>query len=119
MDIADYDFELPQELIAQHPLADRSASRLLVYDRDNAACRECRFSDIAELLHPGDLLVANDTRVLPARLQARKPSGGAVEIMLERLLSADTLLAQLRANRPLKVGQELQVADQVLSLIHI
>ena len=114
MNIAAYDFELPQELIAQHPLEDRSASRLLVYDRESAACSEYRFSDIAGLLNPGDLLVANDTRVLPARLKARKVSGGAVEIMLERLLSADTLLAQLRANRPLKVGQELRVADQTL-----
>lgn len=114
VNIADYDFDLPQELIAQHPLEDRSASRLLSRDPATSQCRQHRFADIVDLLSPGDLLIANDTRVLPARLRATKPSGGAVEVMLERMLADDRMLAQLRANRPLKTGQELRVGNDVL-----
>ncbi len=114
MDIADYDFDLPEELIAQHPLADRSSSRLLMVDEASGMCREHQFADIVELLSPGDLLIANDTRGLPARMQAHKPSGGAVEVMLERLLAVDRMLVQLRANRPVRTGQELKVGEQTL-----
>ncbi len=114
MNIAAFDFELPESLIAQHPLPNRAESRLLYYDRIAGKCRESRFAGIVDLLRPGDLLVVNDTRVLPARLDARKPSGGVVEIMLERMLSSHTMLAQLRANRTPREGQVLRVAGHEL-----
>ena len=75
---ADFHYDLPPELIAQAPLPERSASRMLVVDVPKARFFDRRFSDLREYLRPGDLLVFNDTRVLPARLYARKPTGGAV-----------------------------------------
>ncbi len=82
MNVADFDFDLPAERIAQRPAARRDQSRMLVLDRGTGALRHRRFSDLLELLHPGDLLVLNDTRVLPARLVGHKPSGGRVELLL-------------------------------------
>ncbi|MDE0097065.1 MAG: S-adenosylmethionine:tRNA ribosyltransferase-isomerase, partial [Gammaproteobacteria bacterium] len=114
MDISDFDYELPEELIAQHPLPDRDQSRLLWRNAGDGAFREGFFRDLVDRLHPGDLLVANDTRVVPARLEARKPSGGRVEVMLERILSSGRFLAQLQSNRPVAPGQELSVADRTL-----
>jgi S-adenosylmethionine:tRNA ribosyltransferase-isomerase len=116
MNLSDYDFELPEELIAQHPPADRGDSRLLYHDSALDACVEKGFAGIIDLLRPGDLVVANDTRVLPARLQARKPSGGGVEILLERMLATDRMLVQLRANRPARVGQQLLVGGHSLTV---
>jgi len=80
--VADYDYTLPEALIAQQPVEPRDASRLLVLDRDSGAMSHRRFRDLAGILRPGDILVANDTRVLPARLFARKPTGGRVELLL-------------------------------------
>ncbi len=85
---SDFHFELPDELIAQAPLPERDASRLLVLDGESGALRDRMFTDLSQLLRGGDLLVLNDTRVLPARLIAQKPSGGRVELLLERLLDA-------------------------------
>ena len=82
--LADFDFELPPELIAQHPLADRCASRLLHVTPN--ALRDLHFADMEQLLGPDDLLVFNDTRVIRARLLGRKPSGGKVEALIERVL---------------------------------
>lgn len=85
MDIADFDFELPPELIAQEPLAERAASRLLVVDRRGRAAPEHRvFSDVVDLIAPGSLLVLNETRVIPARLAARRATGGKAEVLLVR-----------------------------------
>lgn len=114
MDINDFDYALPGELVAQHPLTERDRSRLLW--RADGALREGYFRDLLDLLHPGDLLVANDTRVVTARLEARKPSGGRVEVMLERFLSPGRFLAQLRANRPVSPGQVLEVADRSMTV---
>ena len=106
----DFHFELPEELIAQHPAAERSASRLLTLDGRNGACRDLRFRDLPSLLEPGDLLVFNDTRVIPARAFGAKESGGRVEILLERALTPKTALAQVRASKGLRAGAEVRLA---------
>lgn len=82
MKVADFDYELPSDRIAQEPASPRDASRLLVLDRDGGPIRHRRFSDLPDELRAGDLLVLNDTRVLPARLRGTKPSGGRVELLL-------------------------------------
>src|ERR1700687_2383906 len=83
---ADFHYELPPELIAQAPLSERGASRLLTLDGATGALRDLAFADLPALLAPGDLLVRNDTRVLPARLRGQKDSGGKVEILVEGVL---------------------------------
>ena len=92
MDVADFDFELPEELIAQEPPPERGDSRLLVLNRESGTVRDAMFSDLAALLHPGDVLVLNNTRVFPARLRGRRdPSGGEVECLLIRKLPTSNL----------------------------
>lgn len=113
MQLSDFDYALPPELIAQQPLEQRSASRLLCVQRDTGTLSDRQFADLPEWLRPGDLLVINNTRVLPARLFGRKPSGGKVEILLERLLSATEMLAQMRVNRSLQTGAEVLVGDDL------
>lgn len=103
---SDFTYELPEDLIAQEPLARRDDSRLL-YVPEQGDYRELRFSEVGELLRPGDLLVLNDTRVVPARLFGQKSSGGGVEMLLERVLEPTLALVQLRASRSPKVGVEL------------
>lgn len=103
----DFYFELPPELIAQHPLAQRAASRLLTLDGVSGALGDRRFDDLPELLHPGDLLVFNDTRVIPARLFGRKASGGRIELLVERVLSEQRALVHLHASKAPKPGGEL------------
>lgn len=102
-----FNYDLPEELIAQHPLPERRASRLLCLDRQNGDIDHRQFADLPGLLEPGDLLVFNDTRVIPARLFAQKPSGGRVEILLERLLPGDRCLAQLRVSKKPAIGMKL------------
>jgi S-adenosylmethionine:tRNA ribosyltransferase-isomerase len=104
MDRSEFSYELPEALIAQQPLPERSASRLLVVDADSDALADRMFTDLADYLVPGDLLVFNDTRVIPARLTGRKDSGGRVEILIERILGADRALAQVRASRAPKMS---------------
>lgn len=108
MNVSDFDFELPEELIAQQPLPERSASRLLVMDRASGALQDRRFAELDQLLEPGDLLVFNDTRVIPARLYAEKSTGGRVEILVERVLEGGAALAQLGANRKPAAGSVLR-----------
>jgi len=107
---SDFRFVLPPELIAQRPLARRSESRLLSLDGLTGALVDRRFSDLPGLLRPGDLLVFNDTRVIPARLFARKETGGRVEVLLERLTAARTASAQVRASKPPRPGGLLLLA---------
>ena len=102
-----FDYDLPPSLIARFPATERTASRLLRLPPDGDAPATLRFAEIGTLLKPGDVLVANNTRVLPARLFARKPTGGSVEIMLERILGDNTALVQLRTNKPIRDGQML------------
>jgi S-adenosylmethionine:tRNA ribosyltransferase-isomerase len=97
----DFHFELPGELIAQRPTAKRSASRMLFLDGADGSRRDLQFSDFPSLLKTGDLLVFNDTRVIPARVFGAKESGGRVEILLERALTADTALVHVRASKGL------------------
>src|SRR5690606_36852815 len=105
MRLSDFDFELPAELIAQHPGARRTDSRLL-HVADSLA--DLRFTDLPALLAPGDLLVFNDTRVLRARLHGRKDTGGRVEVLVERVLGEHEALVQLRASKPPKPGARLR-----------
>ncbi|MBI4985347.1 MAG: tRNA preQ1(34) S-adenosylmethionine ribosyltransferase-isomerase QueA [Rhodocyclales bacterium] len=105
----DFDYDLPPQLIAQAPLPERTASRLLVMAGAELADR--RFAELPELLAPGDLLVMNDTRVLHARLSGRKDSGGQIEVLVERLTGADEVLAQVRASKPPKAGSRLRLED--------
>ena len=98
----DFHFDLPQELIAQRPTETRSASRLLVLDGASGFVRDREFRDFPLLLRDGDLLVFNDTRVIPARVFGVKESGGRVEILLERALTAATALVQLKASKGLR-----------------
>jgi S-adenosylmethionine:tRNA ribosyltransferase-isomerase len=107
---ADFHFDLPQELIAQRPTATRSASRMLALDGASGSRRDLQFRDFPSLLSPADLLVFNDTRVIPARAFGLKESGGRVEILLERALTVDTALVQLRASKGLKVGAAVKLA---------
>ncbi|MFB9145935.1 tRNA preQ1(34) S-adenosylmethionine ribosyltransferase-isomerase QueA [Halomonas alkalicola] len=107
MQRADFHFELPDELIARYPSEQRSDCRLLCVDGESDKLAHRRFPDLLELLEPGDLLVFNDTRVIPARLHGHKASGGKVEMLLERPLDAHRGLAHLRSSKSPKPGTEL------------
>ena len=109
MQISDFEYDLPPELIAQNPAAERTSSRLLQLTPEGV--RHGVFTDVADLLHPGDLLVLNDTRVIKARLFAVKDSGGHAEILVERVLDTHEALCQVRVSKPLKPGRTLQVKD--------
>ena len=106
--LADFDFHLPSELIAQHPAAQRSASRLL--DGRGEVPVDRRFLDLPALLQAGDLMVFNDTRVIKARLRGEKPTGGAVELLVERVLPGHEVLAHLRASKSPRPGTRLRLA---------
>ncbi len=108
----DFYFELPEKLIAQYPPLQRGDSRLLCLERDSGVFGDREFSQLPDLLEPGDLLVFNDTRVVPARLFGRKASGGKVEILLERLLDGQTMLCQLRASKSTRVGTQIMLEDE-------
>lgn len=107
----DFHYALPAELIAQLPLEQRSASRLLCFDRQSGFLSDRNFNDLAGLLNPGDLLVFNNTEVIPARLFGNKASGGRIEILVERLLSEKECLAQVRASKSPKPGGTLILED--------
>ncbi len=107
MRVSDFSFELPEELIAQFPLETRSASRLLCLDGNTGELAHKQFSQLTELVQPGDLLVFNDTRVIPARLFGQKASGGKVEVLIERLHGEQRALAHIRSSRSPKVGAKL------------
>ena len=108
---ADFDYHLPDELIARYPLAVRSSSRLLHVQGDTLA--DLNFTDLPDLLNKGDLLVLNDTKVMKARLFGVKDTGGAVEVLIERITDHDNHIAHchVRSSRALKVGQTVSLAD--------
>ena len=108
MKISDFDYALPDALIARYPAAERRASRLLEV---GARLADRSFADLPQLLQPGDLLVFNDTRVIPARLAAVKDTGGHVEILIERIESEHCALAQVRASKSPKKGGRLRLAS--------
>jgi S-adenosylmethionine:tRNA ribosyltransferase-isomerase len=141
----DFAYYLPPDLIAQTPLAERSASRLLILDQDadadgmsssgmpqsdfapalsrvapfpqSSKFRDCTMRDFPSLLRPGDLLVFNDTKVVAARLVGTKPSGGRVEIFLERVVAESQALVQLRASKPIREGLEVTTAGGVVRIL--
>ncbi len=112
MKTSDFSYELPEELIAQYPLADRDSSRLLCLD-SSGKITDNTFKSVSDYLKPGDLIVLNNTRVIPARLFAHKETGGKVEIMLERIRDEKTLLVQLRASKSPKPGSKLLLDENV------
>ncbi|MES1937080.1 tRNA preQ1(34) S-adenosylmethionine ribosyltransferase-isomerase QueA [Salinisphaera hydrothermalis] len=116
MDKRDFDYVLPEASIAQAPLAERRASRLLALDRQSGAVDDRRVVDLPALLDPNDLLVFNDTRVLAARMHGHKATGGAVEVMLERILDSRRLTAKIRANKPPRAEAEIRIGDYRLSV---
>ena len=109
MQLSDFTYELPENLIASHPAAERSGSRLLGLDRKSGAVAHHRFAEIVNFLNPKDLLVFNNTRVIPARLYGRKESGGRVEILIERQLDEGQILAQVRASKSPKQGNLIRL----------
>jgi S-adenosylmethionine:tRNA ribosyltransferase-isomerase len=113
MRVAEFDYSLPEELIAQHPAPRRSASRLLRLDARSGALDDLRFDDLPGLVAPHDVVVINDTRVIKARLEGQKASGGKVEVLIERLLGGDEALALIRASHPPKPGGLIYVGDDV------
>jgi S-adenosylmethionine:tRNA ribosyltransferase-isomerase len=109
---SDFHYDLPSELIAQQPLPERTASRLLVVDAAQRTFTDRHFTDIVDYLQAGDLLVFNDTRVLSARLFGRKEeTGGAVEILIERMLGSHEALAQLGVSKKPREGSAIALAD--------
>ena len=108
--LSDYDYHLPEELIAQFPPKVRGTSRLLI--PYHGEIRDHSFDALVEYLHPGDRIVINNTRVLPARLFGQKETGGKVEIMVERLLTETDILAQIKASKALKVGQKVLIEGE-------
>jgi S-adenosylmethionine:tRNA ribosyltransferase-isomerase len=111
MQLADFNFDLPSELIAHHPPVQRSGSRLLCMDRQSGEIGHHRFTELPTLLGPEDLLVFNNTRVIPARLFGFKPSGGKVEVLIERVMTDNQVLAQVRGSKSLKVGVQIMLPD--------
>jgi len=109
--VDDFDYDLPTELVAQHPAPERTASRLLRLSR--AGVSDHAFSDLPQFLSAGDVLVFNDTRVVKARLFGVKETGGRIEVLIERVLGANETLAQIRASHPPHPGAHLRLADAV------
>jgi S-adenosylmethionine:tRNA ribosyltransferase-isomerase len=104
---SDLHYDLPERLIAQRPLTERGASRLLAVDGETGSCSDRRFIDLPDLLHPGDLLVFNDTRVIPARLYGHKATGGRLELLLERMVGRFQAWAHVKSSKSPKPGAEL------------
>lgn len=113
MQLSDFTFDLPKELIANHPTKNRTDSRLLHLNGKNGEIAHKSFTDIVDLLSPGDLMVFNNTRVIPARMLGQKESGGKVEVLVERVLDEHTLLAHVRANKSPKPGNVLILENVV------
>jgi S-adenosylmethionine:tRNA ribosyltransferase-isomerase len=117
MKLSDFDYELPPALIAQAPLAQRGASRLLHLDGRSGAFQDLLFHGLPSLIAPGDVMVFNDTRVIKARLNGRKRSGGRVEVLIERVLDASHALAQVRASHAPRPGALLELNDGVVATV--
>ena len=103
MRVADFSFDLPDELIARYPTAQRNASRLLTLNGVDGQLADKQFTDLLELINPGDLMVFNNTRVIPARLFGQKSTGGKLEILVERMLDDKRILAHVRSSKSPKV----------------
>ncbi len=114
MKLTDFDYTLPEELIAKHATIDRSSSRLLVPDfNTNDSYANKTFADIIDYLNAGDLLVLNNSKVIKARLFGNKPSGGRVEVMVERIVNATSLIAHVRSNKSIAIGMQIILPDEL------
>lgn len=116
MQLSDFHYHLPEELIAQYPTDERSASRLLVLNGESGVLADQVFSDLPGLMNPNDLLVFNDTRVMAARMHGRKETGGKIEILLERVLAPGRALAHVKASKSPAVGSRIRVGDDWLAV---
>ncbi len=114
MRVSDFSFELPSELIARFPKTDRTGSRLMVLEGNSGDVSDLGFVDIIDQLNAGDLLVFNNTRVIPARLFGQKATGGKIEVLVERLIDQHSVLAHIRASKSPKVGAELYLGSDIL-----
>lgn len=117
MKLSDFQFELPNELIARYPLPSRSESRLLCVDSQNEKLTHRQFKDVINLIEPGDLLVFNDTKVIPARLYGNKVTGGIVEVLVERILDNQRILAQVRVSKPPRIGDSLLFPNNISLMV--
>jgi len=117
MQLSEFDYILPEGLIARYALAERTHSRLLCVNRTTGETTHGQFRNIIDLLNPNDLLVLNNTRVIPARIFATKATGGKVEILIERMVSEKQALAHLRASKSIKIGTELFFAKGVRAIV--
>ncbi|ODN41946.1 tRNA preQ1(34) S-adenosylmethionine ribosyltransferase-isomerase QueA [Piscirickettsia litoralis] len=116
MHIDAFDFELPEQLIAQYPQEKRRSSRLLHLDHQGQCQHRC-FSDVVDLLNPGDLLVLNNTQVIAARLYGKKPTGGKIEILVERLISETEVLAHVKSSKAPKEGTSILLDEEGAEVI--
>ena len=115
MKTSDFYYDLPPELIAQTPLEQRDGSRLLTLDKRTGETGHGHFYDLPRLLRPGDCLVMNDSRVLPARLLGRRPTGGAVEVLLLRDLGGGAWECLVKPGRKMQAGQDVEFGDGALT----
>jgi len=115
MQVKDFDFELPEELIASFPLEERSSSRLLCLDGNTGETRHQIFRDVLDMVEPGDLMIFNNTRVIPARLFGQKESGGKVEVLVERVLDEKRALTHIRSSRSPKPGAKLTLEGGIVA----
>lgn len=113
MRVSDFAFDLPEELIARYPKSDRTASRLMTVDGNTGAIDNGQFGDVLDKLNKGDLLIFNDTRVIPARMFGKKASGGKLEVLVERMLDEHRVLAHVRCSKSPKPGTEIILEEQV------
>lgn len=113
MNIEDFFYQLPEHLIAKYPIKNRSESRLFILDRSSQQFAHKKFVDLLDFINPPDLIIFNNTRVLPARLFAYKNSGGKVEILIERILDERHALAHIKKSRSLKIGMQLSLINQM------
>lgn len=117
MKVKDFDYHLPDKQIARFPAEDRTGSRLLCLDGNSGAVQHQQFSDIEDLLESGDLLVLNNTRVIPARLYGQKETGGKIEVLIERVVEDNLALAQVRASKSPKPGSVLLLAEGAVRVV--
>ena len=113
MRLSNFDYHLPANLIARYPLSQRSSSRLLILNKTNGNVEHRQFIELPNLLEPGDLLILNDTKVIPARLLGRKETGGRVEVLIERILATNLALAHIKASKSPKVSTKLILENHV------
>ncbi len=110
----DFHFDLPKELIAQHPTKQRTQSRLLALNKNSGETQDLEFPDIIEFLNKGDLLVFNNTKVIPARLYGKKITGGKVEVFIERLLNDNAAIAMFKSSKAIKLGTPIYFNEQTI-----